>query len=210
MEPQMLLLDEPLSALDANLVVRMQGVLTRLQKELGITFVYVTHSQSEAFAMADRVVIMSQGNIAQIGAPKDIYRAPANRFVAEFVGRNNILTGTVAVAGSEGVTISTPAGDFVTKSASGNIKVGKQASFVVSADLVTLGSGRPEAVNRVEAALISEEFVGSVVTLFFESRDGQEYKVQMQERNLLALDISAGASAWLSWRPDDAHILEGS
>lgn len=91
-EPQMLLLDEPLSALDAHLVIRMQGVLTRLQRELGITFVYVTHSQSEAFAMADRVVIMGEGEIAQIGAPRDVYRGPATRFVAEFVGRNNIFT----------------------------------------------------------------------------------------------------------------------
>jgi len=91
-EPEMLLLDEPLSALDAHLVIRMQGVLTRLQRELGITFVYVTHSQSEAFAMADRVVIMGDGEIEQIGAPKDVYRAPATRFVAEFVGRNNIFT----------------------------------------------------------------------------------------------------------------------
>ncbi|MEL6683071.1 MAG: ABC transporter ATP-binding protein, partial [Pseudomonadota bacterium] len=115
MEPQMLLLDEPLSALDANLVIRMQGVLTRLQKELGITFVYVTHSQSEAFAMADRVVIMSQGDIAQIGAPKDIYRAPANRFVAEFVGRNNILSGKVVGIESKSVQISAPQGTFIAR-----------------------------------------------------------------------------------------------
>jgi spermidine/putrescine transport system ATP-binding protein len=90
-EPEMLLLDEPLSALDAHLVIRMQGVLTKLQKELGITFVYVTHSQSEAFAMADRVIIMGHGEIAQIGKPQEIFRAPKTRFVAEFVGRNNIL-----------------------------------------------------------------------------------------------------------------------
>ena len=91
-EPRILLLDEPLSALDANLVIRMQGVLSRLQKELGITFVYVTHSQSEAFAMSDRVVIMSQGRIEQLGSPKEIYRSPASRFVADFVGANNILS----------------------------------------------------------------------------------------------------------------------
>jgi spermidine/putrescine transport system ATP-binding protein len=97
-EPQILLLDEPLSALDAHLVIRMQSVLTNLQRELGITFVYVTHSQSEAFAMADRVVIMSNGEVAQVGQPKDIYRAPANRFVAEFVGRNNIISGKVKSA----------------------------------------------------------------------------------------------------------------
>ncbi|MEE9496863.1 MAG: hypothetical protein V3V39_10085, partial [Desulfobacterales bacterium] len=74
---------------------RMQGVLSKLQKELGITFLYVTHSQSEAFAMADRVVIMNQGEIQQVGTPREVYRAPANRFVAEFVGANNILEGRV-------------------------------------------------------------------------------------------------------------------
>ena len=107
-EPKILLLDEPLSALDAHLVIRMQGVLTKLQRELGITFVYVTHSQSEAFAMADRVVIMSKGEIAQIGSARDIYRTPANRFVAEFVGRNNIFSGTANAAG----LVETPAGTF--------------------------------------------------------------------------------------------------
>lgn len=108
-EPEMLLLDEPLSALDAHLVIRMQGVLSKLQKELGITFVYVTHSQSEAFAMADRVVIMGHGEIAQIGQPKEIFRNPANRFVAEFVGRNNIFTaadGTETVVAADRMQVS--------------------------------------------------------------------------------------------------------
>ena len=109
-EPKILLLDEPLSALDANLVIRMQSMLTRLQRELGITFVYVTHSQSEAFAMADRVVIMSRGHIAQIGAPKDIYRAPANRFVAEFVGRNNIISGNVKSVTGKKVSLNSSLG----------------------------------------------------------------------------------------------------
>ncbi|MEC8641968.1 MAG: ABC transporter ATP-binding protein, partial [Pseudomonadota bacterium] len=111
-EPRILLLDEPLSALDANLVIRMQSVLTKLQRELGITFVYVTHSQSEAFAMADRVVIMSRGRIAQVGSPKDIYRAPANRFVAEFVGRNNIISGTVTKTTKTTATIDGSLGSF--------------------------------------------------------------------------------------------------
>ena len=94
-EPRILLLDEPLSALDAHLRVRMQAEITELQRRLGITFVYVTHNQSEAFAMASRVVIMDAGLIQQIGAPREVYRAPANRFVAEFVGTNNIIEGRV-------------------------------------------------------------------------------------------------------------------
>ncbi|MBV5334041.1 ABC transporter ATP-binding protein, partial [bacterium] len=86
---------EPLSALDAHLSVRMQALLRSLQRELGITFIYVTHSQTEAFSMADRVVVMSRGKVEQIGAPKDIYRHPVNRFVAEFIGNVNILRGRV-------------------------------------------------------------------------------------------------------------------
>jgi spermidine/putrescine transport system ATP-binding protein len=208
MEPKMLLLDEPLSALDANLVIRMQAVLTRLQKELGITFVYVTHSQSEAFAMADRVVIMSQGDIAQVGTPKDIYRAPANRFVAEFVGRNNILTGTVAAAGEGAVTVDTPAGAFGVEVPDGGKTVGQGASFVVSADLVTVTLDPPDAPNQVAATLLTEEFVGSMVTLFLESADGHEFKVQMQERELNQLDLRSGKQVWLSWTAENAHMLE--
>lgn len=210
MEPQMLLLDEPLSALDANLVIRMQGVLTRLQKELGITFVYVTHSQSEAFAMADRVVIMSQGDIAQVGSPKDIYRTPANRFVAEFVGRNNIFTGK-AEETVDGVTqVSTPQGTFTAQSPAMAQSAGTDVSFTVSADLMSLSIDRPSAGNTAKATLISEEFIGSIVTVFLEGAQGQDYKVQMQERALAALDISAGDDVWLSWDTQNANILESS
>ena len=139
-EPKILLLDEPLSALDAHLVIRMQAVLTKLQRELGITFVYVTHSQSEAFAMADRVVIMSKGEIAQIGSARDIYRTPASRFVAEFVGRNNIFSGRVNAEGA----VETAAGTF---SLASRARPGQQVDFVVAADVVSLSATRPAAPN---------------------------------------------------------------
>lgn len=209
MEPQMLLLDEPLSALDANLVIRMQGVLIRLQKELGITFVYVTHSQSEAFAMADRVVIMSQGDIAQIGAPKDIYRTPANRFVAEFVGRNNILSGKVVGIDATGVQISAPQGTFFATDPDRSLSEGQSVSFTVSADLVAMSTEEPKAINKAQATMISEEFIGSVVTVFLEGSAGQEYKVQMQERALASLNLAPGRDVWLSWDAENANILEG-
>jgi spermidine/putrescine transport system ATP-binding protein len=206
MKPQILLLDEPLSALDAHLVIRMQAVLTQLQRELGITFVYVTHSQSEAFAMADRVVIMSKGEIAQIGTPKDIYRAPATRFVAEFVGRNNILSGRVEEASDTHAKIATPSGIFVVEAGLTN---GQEASFVISADLVHFSLEKPEAENAVLCTLISEEFVGSMVTMFLESADGLEFKVQMQERELSKFDLKGGDQVWLSWDAASAHVLEG-
>jgi spermidine/putrescine transport system ATP-binding protein len=201
-EPKILLLDEPLSALDAHLVIRMQGVLTKLQRELGITFVYVTHSQSEAFAMADRVVIMSKGEISQIGTGRDIYRTPANRFVAEFVGRNNIFSGAVNGAG----TIDTPAGAFELDT---KLQPGQALSFVVAADVVSLSVVKPQAKNTFTAQLISEEFVGSMVTLFFEAAGGMEVKVQIQERMLEGIPREPGQQLYLSFDPSHAHVLKG-
>ena len=207
MEPQILLLDEPLSALDAHLVIRMQAVLTDLQRELGITFVYVTHSQSEAFAMADRVIIMGDGEIAQIGAPKNIYRAPANQFVAEFVGRNNILSGAVTSLAGDTATIATPSGDFIVPMNKVVLSDGQKASFVISADLVHIARDRPVGDNVAQCRLISEEFVGSMVTLFLEDATGQEFKVQMQERELSKFELTSGDEIWLSWDTSSAHVL---
>ena len=209
-EPEILLLDEPLSALDANLVVRMQGVLSRLQKDLGITFVYVTHSQSEAFAMADRVVIMNEGRIAQTGTPREVYRNPANRFVAEFVGTNNILTGRISGLGPERIGIETDLGRFEARRPDDpNLDEGWPVTFVVSADLVLLSGVETALQNRIECSLISEEFVGSMVTLFLETAEGVELKVQTSQRVLERLDLSGATALFASWSPEHVHILPG-
>ncbi|MEL7281057.1 MAG: ABC transporter ATP-binding protein [Pseudomonadota bacterium] len=199
-EPKLLLLDEPLSALDAHLVIRMQSVLTKLQRELGITFVYVTHSQSEAFAMADRVVIMSKGDIAQVGTPREVYRTPKTRFVAEFVGRNNILPGKVASVSDKTVTVETPLGAF---NVPGQAAVGAAASIVVAGDMMQVGAGE----NALSATVISEEFVGSMVTAFLEAEDGTELKVQVQERALSNLNLETGNTVTLGWATQDGHLL---
>lgn len=207
-EPQILLLDEPLSALDAHLVIRMQSVLTKLQRELGITFVYVTHSQSEAFAMADRVVIMSNGEIAQAALPRDIYREPANRFVAEFVGRNNIISGKVGKISNGNIHVNAPQGQFILSAGSGDMpSIDQTIAFVIAADLVQITQSRPKADNVVECSLISEEFIGSVVTLFLETKDGTEFKVQLQERELSTLDHHNKDTFYLSWQAESAHLL---
>lgn len=235
-EPSILLLDEPLSALDAHLVIRMQGVLSKLQKELGITFVYVTHSQSEAFAMADRVVIMGNGDVAQIGTSREIYRAPANRFVAQFVGRNNILGGVVSSLDGSLARFDTACGQFSVRVPEGkSLEPGHQIQIAIAADRLRLQARansvhRPEeadesmlsaaanpsagenqapeeALNRVDCTLISEEFVGAVVTLFFETADGTELMVQVQERELDMIDLSQDAPLTLTWSADAAHVL---
>ena len=209
-EPEILLLDEPLSALDANLVVRMQGVLSRLQKDLGITFIYVTHSQSEAFAMADRVVIMSDGEIAQTGSPREVYRNPANRFVAEFVGTNNILTGRVAGLEAERIGIDTELGRFqAVRPDRPGLAEGRRITFVVSADLVQLSDAESALENRLACTLISEEFVGSMVTLYLEAEAGFELRVQTSQRVLERLDLSGATTMFASWSPEHVHILPG-
>lgn len=196
-EPEMLLLDEPLSALDAHLVIRMQGVLTKLQKELGITFVYVTHSQSEAFAMADRVVIMGHGEIEQIGRPQEIFRGPKSRFVAEFVGRNNILGGPV-----KGGMMQTPQGPVPVPAPDG------RAEIVVAADRVTVTRDRPEGA-AIRAAFLSEEFAGTGIICYFETPDGAEWKAQVTESQLSGLQAESGQDFWLSWNAANAHVMGG-
>ncbi|MCH1521778.1 MAG: ABC transporter ATP-binding protein [Arenicellales bacterium] len=206
-EPRILLLDEPLSALDANLVVRMQGVLSRLQKELGITFVYVTHSQSEAFAMSDRVVIMSQGQIDQIGSPKAIYRSPASRFVADFVGANNILSGSVIGTGTE-LSLNTAVGEFRCQANDYEaFSTGDTLDMVISADLVQISMEDPGTQNSLHCRFISEEFVGSIVTIFAELEDGSDFKAQTRQRDLASMSLEEGVTFFASWSATDTHLI---
>ena len=208
-EPPVLLLDEPLSALDANLVVRMQGVLSRLQKELGITFIYVTHSQSEAFAMADRVVIMSQGVIEQIGTPRQVFRQPASRFVAEFVGSNNILSGQVAGLEPQCVRVSTVIGEIECGHQQQDLHSGTNVDLVISADRLAISHSRTESPNQFLCTLISEEFVGTIVTLLVETENGTELKIQKQQQDLDNLALETGKQLWISWPPQSVYLILG-
>lgn len=208
-EPPVLLLDEPLSALDASLVVRMQTVLTRLQKELGITFIYVTHSHSEAFAMADRIVIMSEGFVEQVGTPREIYRSPASRFVAEFVGTNNIIDATVTSREAGVITCDSPIGSIKSVVADDNTsQPGSGVDLVISADMIEVSSEASGAENEVTVSFVGEEFVGSVATLYFEAVDGIEFIVQKQHRQIESLDLVLGQSFYLQWAADDVFCLQ--
>mgnify|MGYP000486465763 CR=1 FL=1 len=208
-EPPVLLLDEPLSALDANLIIRMQSVLTRLQKELGITFIYVTHSQSEAFSMADRVVIMSAGVVEQVGTPREIYRKPASRFVAEFVGSNNIVEGNIRTISDTVIEVDTGLGLIQAAATEDKLaKTGDSVDLIISADMVKISLEQTEATNEVEMTFIGEEFVGSIVTLYFEDPDGNEIKAQTQQSEILSLDLSVGDKAFIHWASENVYCLQ--
>ena len=202
LQPEILLLDEPLSALDANRRLHMQSELKRLHSELGITFLYVTHNQSEAFAMADRVAILSEGRVQQIGAPKEVYRAPANRFVAEFVGANTILDGRMTPGGK----VETPMGTFGIARGTPPAALA-EASLLVPADCVTLSGDASGETNEVAGEVLTEEFTGSFVTVMLRLSDGTEMKVQKQQSEIEGLDLKPGAQVCASWPAEVGYVL---
>ncbi|ESR24405.1 ABC transporter ATP-binding protein [Lutibaculum baratangense] len=207
-EPEILLLDEPLSALDAHLKVRMQSVLADLQRQLGITFVYVTHSQSEAFSMADRVVIMSRGRIEQIGAPREIYRTPRTRFVAEFLGSSNIFAGTLVDAIGDGAQVDTPSGRLRLATSPEGFATGDAVVIAVPGDRIELTATLPDAGdNAIEATVMGEEFVGATATVYLEAADGTEMRAQKSHADLEKIDIRTGQKLFVGWRPEHAHVL---
>lgn len=208
LEPEILLLDEPLSALDANMVVRMQTELAQLQRDLGITFFYVTHNQSEAFAMADTVVIMNGGRIEQAGSPMAVYKTPSTRFVAGFVGTNNIIDGTVASTDGALVCIETAHGIFLTPvPAEGTPAVGRAVHLVVGADVMKVSAMSAEAdANRIRARLIGESFAGNFALLVFEA-SGIELRAQVPHRVMADLGASFRQEAFLSFKPKDALLI---
>ena len=151
---------------------------------------------------------MNEGRIAQIGTPREVYRNPANRFVAEFVGTNNILTGRVSGLGPERIGIETDPGRFEARRPDDpSLDEGRPVTFVVSADLVQLSGVEMALRNRIACSLISEEFVGSMVTLFLETAEGVEFKVQTSQRILEHLDLSGATALFASWSPEHVHIL---
>jgi spermidine/putrescine transport system ATP-binding protein len=206
-QPPILLLDEPLSALDAHLRVRMQTELSRLHKQLGITFIYVTHAQSEAFALADRIVIMSDGKIQQAGRPQDVYRAPVNPFVAEFIGMNNLIRGAGAGSSDGFLKIKSDVGLFDVP-AIRKLGAGETAAFVIAADRVELSAGAPHPGQpALDGTVIGLEFVGSTQTVFVEVPGGREFRVQKQQHEIEALDLVPGRKVTMSWDPRHAWLL---
>jgi spermidine/putrescine transport system ATP-binding protein len=207
LDPKILLLDEPLGALDAKIARTMQIELQRLHRELRITFVYVTHNQSEALAMGDRVVVMHNGKIQQAGPPEEIYRRPRTRFVAEFVGANNVLSGIVRSASPDGIVVSTPHGSFTAVAKEDRLPtVGSEVTLVIAADQIRLDR-KTSSVNALSGTITAAEFSGSVATLFVQVPPGLEFQVQKAGSQIDRTSIAIGASVDLSWSPEQAYVI---
>ncbi len=170
-EPPLLLLDEPLSNLDAKLRERMGVELKRLQQELNITCVYVTHDQSEALALSHSVAIVSSGEIVQIGSPREIYQNPANNFVAEFVGTTNFVTAEVLGAGDGGRTmVSTPYGKLEIASPD-RLATGAKVTLSIRPETLTLSAQSEPGINQWEGVVETPIFYGFYQTVMLRIGD---------------------------------------
>jgi spermidine/putrescine transport system ATP-binding protein len=196
-EPRVLLLDEPLSALDLKLRQAMRVELKTLQEETGITFIFVTHDQEEALAMSDRIAVMNAGTIQQLGSPNDIYEAPVNRFVADFIGETNILEVDVHAV-SQDVASVTLAGQTLTCAAAG-ASPGRHPVAIRPERVTLAATGLPATVERVI-------YLGTDLQLITRLTDGTEMRLRQQNAARLALP-EPGTQVHLHLEPGALRVL---
>ena len=211
--PSVLLLDEPLSALDPFLRVRMREELKRLQMELGISFVHVTHSQQEAMALADLVVVMNDGEIEQTGAPRDVYNQPKTPFVARFIGGHNVLSGTVDAIDGDHLVLNGPGGGRFLVNRT-DAAPGAEVTFALRADRIGLvhdhadGTGTWEnAANRLAATVGLVEYQGALVALRLHADGMDEFSVTMDEAHFYERPVAVGDHVTVGWEAGNAHLL---
>jgi spermidine/putrescine transport system ATP-binding protein len=220
--PQVLLLDEPLGALDLKLRKQMQIELKRIQTEVGITFIYVTHDQEEAMTMSDRIAVMRAGRIEQLGDPESLYERPETAFVAGFLGVSNLLEGQVAgheggiisIRLSDGTIIRAPAGT----DGQGSVRLGVRpeklrVSHGAAADGTDSGAGTDGSggVNALEGTVLDASYIGVSTQYLVETRDG--HKMTAYTQNLetagVAEAIARGETVRLTWQPRHTFVVAG-
>jgi spermidine/putrescine transport system ATP-binding protein len=181
--PKVLLLDEPLSALDLKLRQAMREELKQLQKETGITFVFVTHDQDEALAMSDRIAVMSNGEVQQIGSPTDIYERPINRFVADFIGDTNFMDGEIVDIQDDLVTCRIGANSLYKAQHSGGHSVGDRVTLFLRPEKITLSAA--SQVNGEDSRpgkVANIVYLGNQAAYTVDMGDGIELTAQARPR----------------------------
>ena len=207
-EPDVLLLDEPLSNLDAKLRVEMRTEIKKLQKELGITTIYVTHDQKEALAVSDRLAVMSIGRIAQVGSPLEIYSNPQNRFVASFIGLINLFHGKVSGISKGNIVIETNTGLEIIASSIDNVEKGAEVLVAVRPEKIEVhphGFMHPQ-MNIVNGIVESIEYLGDL------SRYGVKTEYQIINADQYSPSIERyfklGDKVSLSFERENIHLIE--
>ena len=204
-EPKVLLLDEPLSNLDANLRLTMRGEIRKLQERLNITTIFVTHDQFEAMSISDRIIVMKEGVIQQIGSPIDIYERPTNEFIAGFVGFVNFLDGKVEKLDSEGekAEVSTPIGRVQITTVR-SLNIGDQVKLVVRPETINISGTEPEGVNNTFSGEVEiGMYVGSLAKY---TVDVKGERIIIDHPNPREILFRSGEAVYLTF-PDHIHLL---
>lgn len=197
-EPAVLLLDEPLSALDLKLRQHMRAELRAIQRQTGVTFIYITHDQGEALTMSDRIAVMNNGVIEQVGTADDVYSSPATAFAASFVGEANRFDGLVETVAGGIAEVATPQGRLRGRNP-GGLRAGDAAMLFVRPEAMVLGAGE----NSLAARLVRRDLEGAFVNLFFDA-GGDEIAVHVTNTGRSNLP---DGHATLSFAADRAVIL---
>ena len=218
--PQVLMLDEPLSALDENLRVRMRSELRKIQKQFGLTFIQVTHHVEEAFSLSDQIVVMDHGHIDQVATPTELFNTPASRFVAKFIGDNNIFEGTVRRAAPERDGF-----DIIELNVEGlgslfcrghATQPGQVAACSVRPDLLTIApvsddsaaSAPSVQVNHLSARIVDVELTGYVTRVgLLAETTGQELLYKVRTQDWMAMNLKEGQVVTLQWSAYDCVFL---
>jgi ABC-type Fe3+/spermidine/putrescine transport system ATPase subunit len=205
LEPRLLLFDEPLSNLDLKLRVQMRAELRDLQRRLGKTSIYVTHDQTEALALSDRIAVLSQGRIEQVGSPSDIYDAPASAFVADFIGSSNLID-TRIVGKSDVATDLRASSGLALQIGPVEEAVGERLLVLVRPERIRLGSEADGAVNRIEAEIDDLTYLGEDVHLRVVPREGAALLVALKSGRATR-GLQRGSKVALTIDPEDVHTL---
>jgi putative spermidine/putrescine transport system ATP-binding protein len=211
-EPRVLLLDEPLSALDEQLRVQMRQELRRMQRELGITFIHVTHTQLEAIALADLVVVMEQGKIRQAGAARDVYASPKDRYVAEFLGGQNVLSGRVQTVNGQHAVVAPPEGTGITVPLTPGIHVNSGDPIAIAVRRDDIELVRPDEAGAVGTASVSSrvtaiEYQGYFVKVMLDAGSREDFVVYVSERKFFGNPLNVGDVVLATWPIEVARLL---
>ena len=206
--PNVLLLDEPLGALDLKLRKALQIELKRVQTEVGITFVYVTHDQEEALTMSDRIAVMSGGHVEQLGTPEELYERPTTRFVADFIGTSNLLSGSVESIEGTSAIVRLRTGETCLTAASNGLRVGAPVELSVRPEAVVLhsrnGSGPNAVAGTIPATVEQVAYLGGNVQYLVRSASGLSITVLAPKT---AERLPVGGAVDITWSPGDALVL---
>ena len=204
--PSALLLDEPLAALDLKLRKAMQIELKRIQREVGITFIFVTHDQEEALTMSDRIAVMSQGRVEQVGDPETIYTQPSTIFVAGFIGSANLLPATVDAISGDDVHARVGGGALVISPRGGRpFSTGQKVTVMLRPERIALDEHEREGRTGIWTTVTDRIFHGASSDVLVRTDDGTQLVADLEADD--GLSCAIGERLWLSWSNGSAYVL---